>query len=73
MNYITFDNTHYHLNGVMEEWCREKFGHGKWIGGKLTTWEGMEPNVWTIESMFGRTTFTFKDPKHLTWFLMRWS
>lgn len=73
MNSITFNNTRYHLNGVMEEWCREQLGQGKWIGNRLVTWEGMEPNVWTIESMFGNTTFSFKEDKDFTWFLLRWS
>jgi hypothetical protein len=73
MNSITFNNTRYHLNGAMEEWCREQLGQGKWIGNRLVTWEGMEPNVWTIESMFGNTTFSFKEDKDFTWFLLRWS
>jgi hypothetical protein len=48
-------------------------GEGKWIGGRINTWEGMEPNIWAIESMFGNTTFMFKDPKNLTLFLLRWT
>lgn len=73
MNWITFNNTRYHLNGAMEEWCRKHIGAGKWIGNRLTTWEGMEPNVWAIESMFGNTTFMFKEDKDYMWFLLRWS
>jgi hypothetical protein len=73
MNSITFDNTRYHLNGAMEEWCRAQLGQGKWIGDRLTTWEGMEPNVWALTSMFGNTTFFFKEDKDYMWFLLRWS
>jgi hypothetical protein len=57
----------------MEQWCKNNVGPGKWIGGKLKTWEGMEPNVWVMESMFGHTTFTFKDPRHLAHFLLRFA
>ena len=72
-SWITFGKDRYHLNGEMEQWCKDNVGPGKWIGGTLKTWEGMEPNVWVIESMFGNTTFSFKDPKHLTHFLLRWA
>jgi hypothetical protein len=72
MNQITFNNTHYHLNGEMEEWCRTYAGTGKWIGSRLKTWEGMGDNVWAIESMFGNTTFMFKEDRHYHWFLLRW-
>lgn len=73
MNAITFGKDYYHLNGAMEEWCRTYAGEGKWIGGKLKTWEGMGNNVWAIESMFGNTTFMFKEDKHYHWFILRWS
>lgn len=73
MNAITFNNTYYHLNGEMEQWCRKYAGEGKWVGGKLKTWEGMEPNVWAVESMFGHTTFMFKEDKHYHWFVLRWN
>jgi len=70
---VTFGKDQYHLNREMETWCRDNFGPGKWINGHLKTWEGMEPNVWVMQSMFGHTTFTFKEPKHLTLFLLRWA
>ena len=73
MSFITFGKDRYHEHGRMEHWCHKNIGEGKWIGGKLKTWEGMGNNVWAIESMFGNTTFMFKDPKHLTMFLLRWS
>jgi hypothetical protein len=72
MNAITFNNTHYHLNSEMEQWCRTYLGEGRWVGGKLNTWEGMDPNIWAIESMFGNTTFMFKEDKHYHWFILRW-
>jgi len=73
MNFITFNNTRFHLNSAMQEWCRENIGPGTWVGGRLKTWDDMEPNTWVIESVFGNTTFTFKDPEHLTLFLLVWA
>ena len=73
MNAITFGKDHYHLNGEMEQWCRTYAGEGRWIGGQLKTWEGMESYVWAIESMFGNTTFMFKEDKHYMWFVLKWS
>jgi len=69
---VTFNNTRYHLNNEMEQWCRDKVGPGKWIGGRLKTREGMDPNLWVMESMFGNTTFAFKDQRHYNWFILRW-
>jgi hypothetical protein len=73
VSWITFGKDRYHQHLEMEEWCRTYVGEGKWIGGRIDTWEGMEPNIWAIESMFGNTTFMFKDPKNLTLFLLRWA
>ena len=70
---ITFDNTRYHLQSEMEKWCKENVGTGCWTFGKARTWEGMGDNLWTIDSMFGNTTFSFKDEKDYTWFVLRWS
>jgi hypothetical protein len=32
----------------------------------------MNGKIWVMHSMFGNTTFAFKDAKHLTMFLLRW-
>jgi hypothetical protein len=29
--------------------------------------------AWTIHSMFGNTTFAFKNKRHYTWFILRWN
>jgi hypothetical protein len=65
LNSITFNNTYYHLNRDMEEWCLQHVGKGGWI--KHTD------DLWNINSMFGNTTFEFKYEKHYTWFVLRWS
>jgi len=72
-NWITFDKDQYHLNREMELWCENNIGPGCWSFGKAKTWEGMGENLWTIDSMFGHTTFSFRDAKHLTYFLLRWA
>lgn len=72
MNYITFDKERFHLNDEMQNWCSHKFGPGNWIGERtVKDWEGMQVN-WTIHSMFGHTTFSFKNPKDYHWFILRW-
>jgi hypothetical protein len=71
MNYITFEKDRYHEHLIMQSWCEEKFGPGKWIYDPYPRdWTGMP--AWTIHSMFGRTTFAFKDDKHYNWFILKW-
>lgn len=69
---VTFGKDRYHLQREMEFWCRENIGPGCWTSGTPKTWEGMDGNVWTIHSMFGNTTFCFKEQKHFNWFVLRW-
>jgi hypothetical protein len=57
----------------MEYWCEKNIGKGGWTYSTPETWEGMDGKVWIMHSMFGRTTFAFKDPKHLTMFLLVWA
>ena len=73
MNFYTFGKDQYHLNGEMERWCRENIGDGGWSYANPETWEGMGDKIWVMSSMFGNTKFSFKDPKDLTMFLLRWS
>ena len=76
MNFYTFGKDRYHLNGTMEQWCRANIGEGGWSYANYAnpmTWEGMGDKIWVMSSMFGNTKFSFKDPKHLTLFLLRWS
>ena len=72
-SWITFGKDRFHLNTKMEKWCRDNLGPGGWTYDKPKTWEGMGDKSWSIHSMFGHTTFAFKDPKHLTMFILRWS
>lgn len=65
MSQITFGKDRFYLNGAMEKWCKEHIGPGGWIHH--------DTNQWNISSIFGNTTFTFNDEKHLTWFVLRWS
>jgi hypothetical protein len=72
MNYITFGKDKYHLHLEMHSWCEQHFGRGKWIGERCPKdWRGMPD--WTIHSMFGNTTFAFKNERHYTWFILRWN
>ena len=71
--YITFGKEKYHLHREMEQWCYDKIGKGGWSYSTPKTWEGMGDKVWVMHSMFGNTTFAFKNPKHFTMFILRWS
>ena len=62
---VTFTKQSYHLNGAMETWCADHIGKGGWIA--------RDDHLWNIRSMFGNTTFAFKEEKHYTWFILRWS
>lgn len=73
MSWITFGKDKYHLNDAMQSWCTEHIGPGNWISERtVKEWEGMQVD-WTIHSMFGNTTYCFKDPKYCTLFILRWS
>lgn len=69
---VTFDKDKYHLHRDMEQWCRDHIGPGQWSYATPKTWEGMGNSRWLMHSMFGRTTFCFKDKRDLTMFLLRW-
>jgi hypothetical protein len=71
-NYIVFGKDKYHLQGEMQAWCDQNVGQGLWIGEQYPKdWTDMPD--WTIHSMFGNTTFAFKDARNYTLFTLRWS
>jgi hypothetical protein len=71
MNWITFGKDQYHLHREQQAWCEQHFGPGHWIGERYPKdWTNMP--AWTVHSMFGNTTFAFKEPRHYTWFILRW-
>jgi hypothetical protein len=72
-SWITFGKERYHQNREMEQWCLENIGKGGWTYNTPSTWEGMNGKIWIMHSIFGRTTFAFKDARHLTLFALRWS
>lgn len=72
-NWITFRKDRYHEIGAMEHWCAKHIGKGGWSFETPKSWEGMNGKIWVIYGMFGNTTFVFKESKHLTMFLLRWS
>ena len=70
---ITFGKDRYHEHTDMESWCHKNIGPGGWSYASPKTWEGMGDKIWIMHSMFGNTTFAFKDPRHYTLFVLRWS
>lgn len=63
---ITFDKNRYHQHREMEEWCYAHIGPGGWRPSPA------DDGLWSIESMFGMTTFTFQNGRDYTMFLLRW-
>jgi hypothetical protein len=70
---ITFNKDRYHQHLEMVRWCQDHVGPGKWTGGSPKTWQGMGDSQWVVHSTFGNTTFAFKDARHYTLFVLRWS
>ena len=67
-----FGKDRYHEINEIQAWCAQQFGEGQWINEPYPKdWTAM-PN-WTIHSMFGNTTFAFKDETQYNWFMLRWS
>ena len=67
--WITFGKDQYYLNGSMEQWCLDHVGKGGW----LYRFDQDDSDMWGIKSMFGNTTFMFKEPKDYTMFILRWA
>ena len=65
---ITFGKDRYYQHLEMEQWCREVIGNGGWhtIDSRPAELD------WWMNSMFGNTTFAFKQEKHYTLFILRW-
>lgn len=72
MNKITFGKDRYHQHPDMEAWCHKHIGKGGWTWGEPKTWEGLNDQVWVMYSMFGNTTFVFKEDRHYTMFILYW-
>jgi hypothetical protein len=73
-SWITFGKDHYHLNRVMEQWCHEHIGQGGWAHETPKAWGCMMGDkIWVMHSMFGNTTFCFKEEKDFMWFKLRWA
>jgi hypothetical protein len=70
---ITFGKDRYSQHLEMEQWCKDNIGSGGWTYSSPTTWEGMGDKIWIMHSMFGNTTFAFKNERHYTWFILRWN
>lgn len=64
MTVVGFNKRMYHLNGAMESWCKEHVGPGGWLNAP--------EDLWTISSVFGNTTFTFKYERDATLFALKW-
>jgi len=65
---VGFDNTRYHQQDEMIQWCRKHIGPGGWEH----TIDHVE-GIWCVYSMFGNTWFKFDEDKHAVLFKLRWA
>ena len=74
MNEITFGKDRYSQQNEIADWCREHIGPGGWTLEDYKTWHWTtDGKIWAMYGMFGNITYAFKEPKHLTAFILRWS
>ena len=69
---VQFSNRHYHLQGDMIEWCEKHIGknpENNWVYADPGDWDN---RIWCVSSMFGNTSFFFKNPVHATAFSLKW-
>ena len=68
-NEVTYGKDRYHQHREMEMWCKKNIGEGRWTHGEPSRWDD---NTWVMWSMFGNTTFCFKNPEDLINFKNTW-
>lgn len=70
---VQFNNRQYHLQGDMIEWCEKHIGQNpsgtNWVYAPPNDWED---RIWCVSSMFGNTSFYFKNPGDATAFSLKW-
>lgn len=64
MKKIVLGKDRYHQIGSMYTWCVENIGQGGYVNDSEF--------VWTVDTVFGTTTFTFKDSSDCSLFALRW-
>lgn len=75
MKTVHFGKSHYHLQGVMINWCNKHVGvnppNDDWAWNTIKEWDREGP--WCIQSAFGNTWFYFKNDSDATMFALRWA
>lgn len=64
-HFIDFGKDRYHEREDMIAWCRDNIGRGGYIPHEYNSWE--------IDTIFGNSTFRFKNEKDAIMFTLRWS
>lgn len=62
---IYFGKDRYHEREAMIQWCRDNIGRGGYIPHDY--------NVWEIGTIFGNSTFSFRNKQDLIFFKLRWA
>ena len=67
---VTVSRDRYYQQDEMIAWCRAQVGVGAWWNALPALPAGQD---WSIQCIFGQTTFWFKNEKHATLFSLKWS
>jgi hypothetical protein len=70
MTQIELGKEKYHLNKDMELWCHQNIGFGGWVYSDPNDWDQRH---WAMSTMFGNTTFYFKNEIDAVQFSLRWA
>lgn len=66
---VVYNKTDYHHHINMIDWCRASIGDGGW-----TLQRDIAPgDLWSVDSMFGITTFMFISNELMDRFLLEWN
>lgn len=66
---VSLGRDRYHLQDEMVAWCRENVGLGSWWNSLPALPAGQD---WSIQCIFGRTTFWFKQDSDAVLFSLKW-
>lgn len=68
MKSVTYNSTRYHEHLLMEKWCYDNIGKGGW----LCVDNLVGDSLWSIYTMFGNTTLSFRLDSDYEKFIKEW-
>ncbi len=69
---VKLDRQYYTLQDDMISWCQTNIGPGGWKNSPVLLFPNQDKWVWTVDSVFGYTTFTFTTAAAARRFTQEW-